>query len=70
MTGAINPDHYLPMLDWIERIEQELIDNAADYELTDYLEARSFLRSLIAEARIDLPLQQPTTQLAMSDLST
>ena len=52
--GRFNPDHFLPMRDWIERIECELKANVAYYEMQDYLDAKDFLRSLIDEARRDL----------------
>lgn len=53
-SGSINPDHFLPMRDWIERIECELKANVAYYEMQDYLEAKDFLRGLMDEARHDL----------------
>ena len=64
LAGSINPDYFLPMRDWIERIECELKANVAYYEITDYLEAKDFLRSLVEEARIDLVPSDPQTQLA------
>jgi len=62
--GSINPDHFLPMRDWIERIQAELKANVADYEMEDYVEARDFLRALIDEARQDLRGGQADVQLA------
>ena len=53
VAGRINPDHYLPLRDWIERIERELKANVAYYEMEDYLDAKAFLRELIDEARVD-----------------
>lgn len=53
-VGYFNPDHFLPMRDWIERIECELKANVAYYEMKDYLSAKDFLRSLVDEARRDL----------------
>ena len=64
VTGRFNPDHYLPMRDWIEQIECELKANVAYYEMVDYLEAKSFLRSLVDEARIDIVPSNAPTQLA------
>lgn len=64
VTGSINPDHFHPMRDWIELIECELKANVAYYEMTDYIEAKSFLRALIDEARIDLSATTAPTQLA------
>ena len=55
LNGRVNPDHFLPMRDWIVRIEDELKANVADYELQDYLDAKRFLRDLLSEARQDLP---------------
>jgi hypothetical protein len=64
VTGSFNPDHYLPMRDWIEQIECELKANVAYYEMADYLEAKSFLRSLVDEARVDVLPGSAPTQLA------
>ena len=64
VTGSVNPDHYLPMRDWIEQIECELKANVAYYEMADYLEAKGFLRSLVDEARVDLVPTSSATQLA------
>ncbi|MDV6033641.1 MAG: hypothetical protein F9B45_26820 [Phycisphaera sp. RhM] len=63
-VGRINPDHFLPMRDWIERIERELKANVAYYEKSDYLEAKAFLRSLIDEARADITHLPSQSQLA------
>ena len=52
--GRINPDHFLPLCDWIEKIQAELKSKMAQYEMQDYMEAQDFLRGLIDEARIDL----------------
>lgn len=49
--GAINPDIYQPMRDWIEKIQCELKTCSAHYEMNDYLDAQAFLRHLIDEAR-------------------
>lgn len=54
LHGSINPDHFLPMRDLIERIQDELKSNIAHYEMEDYLDAQAFLRQLLEEARIDL----------------
>lgn len=54
VVGQINPDHFLPMRDWIEAIEREVKANVAYYEMEDYLEAKAFLRSLLDEARVEL----------------
>ena len=64
LVGSINPDHFLPMRDWIEKIERELKANVAYYEREDYLEAKAFLRGLLDEARIDLPEVPAHSQLA------
>ncbi|MEO1526810.1 MAG: hypothetical protein AAFX06_15345 [Planctomycetota bacterium] len=56
LNGSINPDHYLPMRDWLHQIEDELKANVANYDMQDYLEAKRFLRDLIDEARQDLPV--------------
>lgn len=66
INGSINPDHFLPMRDWIEQIERELKANVAYYEMEDYLEAKAFLRSLLDEARHDLPIDV-TTRLASNE---
>ncbi|MEL6106774.1 MAG: hypothetical protein AAFU85_12075 [Planctomycetota bacterium] len=55
LNGRVNPDHFLPMRDWIVRIEEELKANVGDYEMQDYLDAKRFLRDLLDEARQDLP---------------
>lgn len=54
VNGAFNPDHYLPMQDWICRIKDELNANAEWYERENYLKSRDFLDSLMVEARKDL----------------
>lgn len=64
VVGQINPDHYLPLRDWIERIERELKANVAYYEMDDYLEAKAFLRNLVDEARIDGVPVDSTVQFA------
>lgn len=68
LTGSINPDHFLPMRDWIKEIECELKANVAYYEMPDYLVAKRFLRNLIDEARINLPARDPATQLAANSV--
>lgn len=55
VNGRVNPDHFLPMRDWIVKIEDELKSNVSDYEMRDYLDAKRFLRDLLDEAREDLP---------------
>lgn len=62
-TGRINPDHFLPMRDLIDRIQEELKANLAHYEMDDYLDAQAFLRTLLDEARIDLDRLPSGTQL-------
>ena len=64
VAGSINPDHYLPMRDWIEKIECELKANVAYYEMEDYLEAKAFLRELLVEARTDLRAPELGSRLA------
>ncbi|QEF96902.1 hypothetical protein Mal15_09320 [Stieleria maiorica] len=64
VVGRINPDYFLPMRDWIERIEKELKANVAYYEKRDYLEAKAFLRSLIEEARVEITPAHSQSQLA------
>lgn len=49
--GAINPDLYLPMCDWIEKIQDELKKQSANYEMNDYMAAQAFLRHLVDEGR-------------------
>ena len=51
-VGRINPDHYLPLCDWIEKVRVELTKNVDHYPQADYAEAQSFLRRLIVEARL------------------
>ena len=63
-TGSINPDHFLPMRDWIEMIERELKANVAYYEMEDYLAAKQFLRDLVCEARVDQEPIESAVQLA------
>lgn len=65
LNGSVNPDHFLPMRNWIVLIEDELKANVADYEMRDYLDAKRFLRSLLDEARSDLS-QEMDFQLAVN----
>ncbi|MGB7344801.1 MAG: hypothetical protein WBD20_11335 [Pirellulaceae bacterium] len=51
-VGQINPDHYLPLCNWIEKVSDELTKHVEDYPQADYAEAQSFLRRLVVEARL------------------
>ncbi len=50
--GRINPDHYLSLVDWIEKVKLELNKNVHNYPAQDYVEAKDFLARLVAEARL------------------
>ena len=63
-SGTINPDHYLPLCDWIEKIDTELDKNVHDYPEADYAEAKDFLRRLVAEARLPATTPSSLMQLA------
>ncbi|TWU05635.1 hypothetical protein [Stieleria varia] len=61
--GAINPDHYQPLCDWIEQIRCELKDHIHEYSMDDYVQAQSFLRNLVDEARQPISPMSQSTQL-------
>ncbi|NNE00219.1 MAG: hypothetical protein HKN47_23105 [Pirellulaceae bacterium] len=63
-AGQVNPDHYLPLRDWIDRVDYELDCYVHLYPKADYAKAKDFLRRLMIEARLPaLQLSSPT-QLA------
>jgi hypothetical protein len=51
-VGQVNPDHYLPLCDWIEKVSNELTKNVDNYPEADYAEAQDFLRRLLVEVRL------------------
>jgi hypothetical protein len=51
-AGQVNPDHYLPLCDWIKKVSDELTKHVDDYPEVDYAEAQDFLRRLLVEARL------------------
>ncbi|QDT08316.1 hypothetical protein [Planctomycetes bacterium K23_9] len=51
-AGTINPDHYLPLRDWIGKVSEELSKNVDVYPKADYAEAQDFLKRLLVEARL------------------
>ena len=51
-VGQINPNHYLPLCDWVKKVSDELTRNLDHYSQADYAEAQSFLRRLLVEARL------------------
>ena len=55
LAGKINPDHYLPLIDWVKKIDAELIKNAENYPDEDLASAQDFLRRLTVEARLAVP---------------
>lgn len=61
ISGSIQPDHYLPLCDWIDKVQAELDKNVDNYPKEDYAEAKDFLRRLVAEARLPA---RTTTMLA------
>ncbi|KAA5545473.1 hypothetical protein FYK55_07445 [Roseiconus nitratireducens] len=65
--GQINPDHFLPMRDWIARVKQELRSRMHQYEPEDYVQSRDFLTSLIDEARQPRSSQPEGVQLAAAE---
>lgn len=60
---GINPDHYIPFRNWIERIKAELHLSVNTLPKEDYAAAQDFLRRIIAEVKLPAHPLPPATQL-------
>ena len=54
-TGTIDPNEYLPLRDWIVRIQAELTKNVKKIPSDDFAQSQDFLRRVLVEIRKDLP---------------
>ena len=59
--GQINPDHYLPLRDWVAKVSEELEKHIHKYPESDYAHAQDFLRRLVIEA--SLPAARPMSSI-------
>ena len=51
-SGSINPNHYLPLRNWVQRMNQEVESLTGTLPKEDIAEAQDFLRRLVEEARL------------------
>ena len=54
-AGSLHPDDYLPLLDLIDQLMEDLQINAAILPREDLVEAQNFLRRMKSEARLPAP---------------